>query len=59
MPSYLVSMPWKKRLDKYLENEGPFPGPISNFELINHVFELQPHSDPSKSYMNKVIFPLI
>lgn len=43
MPSYLISQAWRKRLKEYLQDKGPYPGPITNFDILNHVFELQPH----------------
>ena len=38
MPSYLISKDWNKRFSQFLFSDGPFPGPMTNFDLINHVF---------------------
>lgn len=37
-PSYLLSVRWNKKFNEFLFRKGQSPGPISNFELINHVF---------------------
>jgi hypothetical protein len=42
LPSYIVSKNWMTKLNKYLLGEGGLPGPITNFDILNHIFEFKP-----------------
>lgn len=33
------------------------PGPITNFEILNHIFEFEPHYQKNKAYTDTVLFP--
>jgi hypothetical protein len=58
MPSYLVSRAWLSKYEKYIKKVGDHPGPITNFSIINHVANMLHYEDPSKAYLNIMIFPL-
>lgn len=38
MPSYIVSKQWNKKFNEFIQKNGPYPGPILNFSIMNHVF---------------------
>ena len=58
MISYILEKDWNKKWSEYILHEGDYPGPITNFPLLNHVFEFEPQLSQRHAYMDTLLFPL-
>lgn len=62
---FLVSRRWLSEALDYLSlkelnpaGQCPFPGPPTNLDLLNHLFELEPHPQRNKAYMDTLLLPV-
>lgn len=62
MPMFLVSMAWFDNWSEYtssgekIQKEKKHPGPITQFDLVDHIYNIFVDTRSSKDYTNRYVF---